>query len=126
MVIVPEKSTIKAAFKTCGNCGACWQTRSEFVECRSIDLVGYQSNFEKIEEGLFLFNHTIDSCGSTLAIPVGKFDDLYDGKRYPEPKYGREECQKRCIDLFNLERCDQKCKYAYVREILHILRRSKG
>jgi len=123
---VPEKSTIKTAFKSCGNCGACWQTRTEFIECSSVDLVGYQSNFDKIEEGLFLFNHMIDSCGSTLAVPVRKFDDLYEGERYPEPKYGRDECQKRCIDRFNLERCDQKCKYAYVREILQILKYQKG
>jgi hypothetical protein len=68
-----KNSLKKTAFKTCGTCDTGWITRSEFIGCRSISLVGYQSNFERIEEGLFLFNHTIESCGSTISVQVGKF-----------------------------------------------------
>jgi hypothetical protein len=116
-----KNSLKKTAFKTCGTCDTGWITRSEFIGCRSISLVGYQSNFERIEEGLFLFNHTIESCGSTISVQVGKFADLYAGEKYSEAKFGRDECERRCIDESNLERCDQKCRYAYVREILQIL-----
>jgi len=122
---MPEKQLLKTVFKTCNNCGISWKTRSEFIDCPSITLMGYQSNFDSVDEGLFLFNHTIKSCGSTVAVPVAKFTDLYTGERYSDPRFGAEECKRRCIDQSNIELCEAKCRYAYVREILQILRKSK-
>ncbi len=92
-------------FKTCTMCGKIWYNREEFINCPAISMLGYQACFDEPEEGLFLFNHEICNCGSTISVPVGKFKDLYKGHVYETRQTGTEECQKLCLDIYNLERC---------------------
>ena len=109
-------------FKVCTFCGAPWATREEFIKDPELELVGYQSNFNNLEAGLFLFNH---SCGTTIAIPVEKFTDLYNGPIFSEAKTGSDECLGLCKQRRNLQACPVKCECAWVREVLQILK-SKG
>ncbi len=105
-------------FKKCNACGEQWEERMDFLSDENLQLIGYQVDFENVQNGLFLFNHT---CGTTLAIPVWKFLDLYSGPKYTDATTGGEECPRHCLDVKNLEPCAAPCIYAHVREIMHII-----
>ncbi len=121
--LLKPPARIGEPFKTCSTCEAVWIDRADFMGNQNIVLLGYQSNFEDIDSGMILFNHVIDICGSTIAVPVAEFTDLYTGKKYSEALTGTDECEKRCVEKLDLERCNSKCKYAFVREILQILKK---
>jgi hypothetical protein len=69
-------------FKKCTFCGHRWQSRKDFLEDASTELIGYQVNFDNLRLGFFLFNHL--NCRTTFAIPAGAFKDLYNGPVYSE------------------------------------------
>jgi hypothetical protein len=109
-------------FKTCPSCSQIWQTRDEFVLDTQLELNGYKADFEKLEYGLFFFTHHQNGCFSTMAIEVLDFKDMFSGKPYPERKTDSEECPGYCRDKEQLERCDNICECAFVREIMNMLR----
>ncbi|PJA27434.1 MAG: hypothetical protein CO189_07005 [candidate division Zixibacteria bacterium CG_4_9_14_3_um_filter_46_8] len=112
-------------FRVCSLCNREWKDRESFINDILLYLNGYQANFDQLELGWFLFTHHEESCGSTLAIPAGKFFDLYKGEKYTERKTGSEDCPGYCFEETNLERCPTKCACAFVREILVALRKMK-
>ena len=107
-------------FKKCSCCETPWFSREEFLQDINTDLVGYQANFSQLELGFFLFNHL--TCESTIAIPAGLFIDLYAGPVFARRMTGTEVCQGFCEDMEALQPCDARCKCAYVRDIMQIIR----
>ncbi|MBW2466896.1 MAG: hypothetical protein JRF02_06295 [Deltaproteobacteria bacterium] len=107
-------------FKQCTLCGHQWENREAFLADPDLEIIGYQVSFETIENGLFLFNHI---CETTLAIEVKKFDDLYKGPKYDMALTDTEECLSLCRDINALDTCSAPCKFAYVRDIIQIIRR---
>lgn len=101
-------------------CGYQWQSRKDFLEDPTTDLIGYQVNFEQLDLGFFLFNHL--ECGTTLGIPAGKFKDLYHGPIFSERLTGTKDCQEYCLNKDQLDPCPAKCECAYVREIMQEVR----
>jgi hypothetical protein len=112
-------------FKLCGCCRKSWESRDDFITSPQICLLGYQAAFDKPENGLFLFNHLDKVCRTTLGINVSNFYDMYDGIRYPESKIGYDECSRKCLSIYDLERCDVPCSMAFIREIIQIIRKLK-
>jgi hypothetical protein len=106
-------------FKRCPSCGYEWITREKFIEDPKIDIVGYQVNFVDLEEGFFLFNH---ACGTSMAVMVGEFKDLYDGPVFSERMADTDECPQYCLFEDNMSRCPAKCECAYVTEIIQIVK----
>lgn len=84
-----------------------------------ITLRGYQVNFKELQLGWFLFEHA--ACGTTLAVKVGDFVDLYDGPVFQERKTDGPECPKYCVAEGVLARCPAKCECACVREVMQII-----
>ena len=113
----PEKNY--DGFKQCSTCGFKWSSRDQFLEDPDVELVGYQVNFEELLAGFFLFNH---SCGTTLAIPVEPFEDLYDGPVFRERATGSEACPEHCLHEENLIPCPTHCECAFVREIIQYIK----
>jgi hypothetical protein len=109
--------------KKCGVCGKEWHLRENFLSDRNVKLIGYQPNFESLTDGMFLFNHTVSECGTTLSLPVRLFEDLYDGPRGSEIMNGTDRCRGHCMKVDDLEECDTDCKYAYPRKIMIILKK---
>jgi hypothetical protein len=71
-------STSKTPFKKCSMCRKEWPTREEFLADRSTTMDGYQVNRRRIEaglpaEGVLLFTHKTEHCGTTLGIAASKF-----------------------------------------------------
>jgi hypothetical protein len=106
-------------FKECPMCGNIWKNREAFLTDPNLVIIGYQARFEKIKDGLFLFNH---ACQTTLAVEVMEFDDLYKGPKYDMSLFDTDECSELCLDMNNLDACGAKCKYAYVRDIIQIIK----
>ena len=107
-------------FKTCTGCGHHWLTRDVLLQDPAIQMVGYQANFEQLELGLFLFNHL--ECRSTIAVPAGRFRDLYAGPVFSQCLLGEDRCLEYCLRQDELGVCTQPCECAYVREIIQVIR----
>jgi hypothetical protein len=108
-----------AIFKVCPKCAAQWPTREDYLGDAGLRLIGYQANFQSLEAGILLFNH---SCGTTLAIMAEDFKDLYDGPIFVERATGSSECGGHCLHKEDLGPCPARCECAYVRHIVTLIR----
>lgn len=108
-------------FQKCSCCGRIWQSRSDFLIDGLLTFNGYQADFEAPEMGLFLFTHRAPGCGTTIAIEVRYFRDLYDGPVYTERKTNTSECPGHCLHVASFERCETHCECAYVRQLMQRL-----
>lgn len=104
-------------FRAC-SCGYEWRSRDNFMSDPQVEVIGYQVNFEHLQEGFFLFNHLTEGCKTTLAVPAGCFFDLHKGtvfKGHPTPA---KECSGYCLRRENIAPCPIMCECAFVRDIL--------
>ena len=112
----------KKLFKKCPNCKFEWDSRDVFLNDTALVLIGYQTRFKNLTDGLFYFNH---SCNGTLAVSVDEFTDLYKGPFFEERKTGTEDCPGYCLYKDNLDPCPSECECAYVREVMQIIKNWK-
>lgn len=111
------------SFKVCTKCGRNWGTRDAFLSDPAVELIGYQVHFDSLQTGLFLFNHCVPECETTMSVQAGQFFDLYKGPVFQERKTGTAECTGMCLRRDDLGACIAKCECAFVREILGIVAR---
>ncbi len=109
-------------FKECGSCRYSWEDRNSFLTDPDLELIGYQVNFNDLESGLFLFNHEVDTCRTTLALRAEEFRDLYQGQIFTERMTGSDKCPEWCFYEHEIGHCKNSCECAYIREILQIVR----
>jgi len=109
----------KVSFKTCPRCGFSWELRESFLSDPTIELIGYQTNFRELAEGLFYFNH---ACKGTLTLYASDFIDLYKGPLFAERRLDSKECPAFCLYKNNLKPCPSKCECAYVRNVVQIIK----
>jgi hypothetical protein len=86
-----------------------------------VSVVGYQASFQLLSAGLFLFNHTVASCCTTLAIPAGDFFDLYEGPVFEQKATGTKECPRYCLNKSEMAICPVQCECSFVREVLQVV-----
>jgi hypothetical protein len=106
-------------FKICPLCDYVWPTRDSLLSDSNLKLVGYQADFEDLQAGVFLFNH---SCKGTMAIRVGDFSSLYDSIILVDRATGSDECREYCVCEDELRPCPAICACAHVRELMEIIR----
>jgi hypothetical protein len=106
-------------FKKCSYCGFEWIGRASFLVDSNIEIIGYQVHFKKPTAGSFLFNH---SCGTTLAVSVGEFVDLYEGPVFTTRPGESEDCPTYCLYRRELRPCAVECECAFVREIIQLIK----
>ncbi len=111
------------SFKTCPLCQTKWETRDDFLDDASLEIIGYVANFKKLELGLFYFTHKKEGCFTTLTIKAKEFISMYKGKRYEERKNRKEECPSYCLDKDSLDRCDAFCECAFNREVIQLIKK---
>lgn len=104
-------------FKRC-SCGCAWRSRDEFLSDPEVRLAGYQVNFVVLKEGFFLFTHEAPTCGTTLAVRVMAFEDMYGGAVFQRRATGTAGCGGHCLRSDDCEPCPEECECAYVRQIL--------
>lgn len=118
MGVFEAERTQPKSFKICSKCGYDWHTRKSFLRDAGLRMVGYQVDFADLSAGLFLFTH---SCGTTLAVAAGTFQDLYNGPIFVERLEGSKECSGFCLHKSDLRPCPAKCECAYVRDIVQAI-----
>jgi hypothetical protein len=107
---------ISGIFKKCSMCHVTWRSREDFLSDSNLSVTGYMANFDRLELGIFLFDHMI--CGTTLAIPASRFIDLYDGPMLTTRLTGTDVCPGYCLDKRELRPCTEACECSYMRQIL--------
>ena len=105
-------------FKKCSMCNSDWANKMAFLWDSGVSYYGYQVFTEKLEEGLFLFEH---ACGTTLSEYVGSFLDLYNGSIYEKSMMGSEVCPGYCLDEKETKLCVNECNCAHIRRIIEKL-----
>ena len=105
-------------FKRCTACNHEWQDRDSFILDPAIELIGYQANSENLNLGLYLFNH---ECGTTLAVYVEKFLELYQGPKYSLSMLGNNECPGFCRIEDEMRDCGLECCCVHFRKIMTIM-----
>jgi hypothetical protein len=110
-------------FKECPNCRFAWTSRDKFLADPTLALSGYQANLSSLDEGLFLFQHNTDGCGTCLAVETLRFKDLYEGPVFQKRLTGSEECPRFCFRTEALDPCPGKCECRFVRDVLQTIRR---
>jgi hypothetical protein len=110
------------SFKICPNCKKEWETQEKFLSDSEIKIIGYKADFEKLEYGLFFFNHLQNECKSTITIDVLEFRNIYKGSVSSERGTGLDGCPGYCLDRNQLERCNELCECAYVRDIIQVIK----
>lgn len=119
--IIERGIQLSEPFKICPNCKMIWNSRADFISDDSLDIAGYLFSKKKVDDGIFMFCHRIDTCGTTLSLKVKVFVDLYDGETYSENLHGTPRCGKLCVDKNNFSDCHNPCANRYVRVILEKL-----
>lgn len=106
-------------FTTCSKCGHSWPSLSDFVADANVWSIGYQIHFERLDQGLFFFNH---DCGTTLSVPVSAFHELHDGPILQRRAQDSTDCPGHCLRRDDLQGCRIPCECSSVRDILARLR----
>jgi len=109
------------AFKKCSCCGTVWANLSDLIRDDQVQLIGYQAAFSDSYEGLFFFSHRTQHCGTTIAIPVSCFSNLYDGPDFTEQLACTDMCNSLCESFFDFGSCSEACSMRWVREIIEVL-----
>jgi hypothetical protein len=112
-------------FASCRHCEKVWESRAAFLADAQLVLSGCQVEVERPEASVFLFDHRTAGCGTTLALDVGRFDDMYDGPRH-KVKWGLSaKCARHCHDPADLGPCGNPCAADYVRQVLQRVRAAR-
>jgi len=109
------------AFKKCSCCGTVWENLTDLIRDEQVKIIGYQAAFSDSYEGLFFFSHRSRQCGTTIAIPVSCFTNLYKGPVYTEHLVCTELCNGLCDSFYDFGVCAQECDMRWVREIIEVL-----
>jgi hypothetical protein len=120
-MLLKTHRTAEGAFLGCSCCDRVWPTRDAFLDDPLLDVVGYQADFLRLGAGYFLITHLARGCGSTLALEVERFADLYLGPRYGPDLRGTAACTGLCGRTEVLVRCRNRCRNAWVRELLRAI-----
>ncbi|MBU0692768.1 hypothetical protein KKC97_12505 [bacterium] len=114
---------IHCTFKSCSMCHNCWNDIESFIEDRTLELNGYQADFEDPAKGLILVTHRVDGCHSTISVPAGKFAHLYTGPVYKTHNTGKPSCTGKCLNDKDYSACPAECDMHWVREILQCFKK---
>lgn len=108
-------------FKKCACCGNTWTSLSDLVRDEQVKIIGYQAAFSDSYEGLFFFSHRARECGTTIALPVSCFVNLYKGPEYTTQLACTELCGGLCQSFYDFGVCSNECDMRWVRDIIAVL-----
>ena len=113
---------MEKAFKICPNCSYRWNSMTDFIRDRNLELNGYQASFNDTHDGLFMVTHNMAGCGTTLAIPAKSLTSLYDGPEHMIHMAFTDRCDGHCMYEKDYAPCFKECDMKWARDILQILR----
>ena len=108
-------------FKACTCCGNVWENLSDLIRDEQVHIIGYQVAFSNSYEGLFFFAHRTSECGTTIAIPVSCFLNLYNGSEDTAQLADTQQCDSLCQSFYDFSECSKKCSMRWVRDVIQML-----
>ncbi len=109
------------AYKKCSCCGYDWENLTDLIRDKQVQLIGYQPAFSDSYEGLFFFAHEAKECGTTIALPVSSFANLYEGPAYTAQLACTKRCNGLCQSFYDFGVCSNECEMRWVRDIIEVL-----
>jgi hypothetical protein len=113
-------------FRKCTQCGREWADREGFLADPAVALSGCQVDTDRPRGSALLFDHKTKDCGTTIAVGIGAFSDLYAGPVHKVNWAPSAKCPRKCFDPKNLDACPAQCASAFVREVLQVIRRASA
>ena len=98
-----------------------WAKRKHFLEDPSLELNGYQVDFEDLGKGLFFFTHNMQGCYSTMVIHAEEFFALNPAEKFEQRRTSSDDCPGYCLKRDALGRCTAECECAFVRDVMDIV-----
>ena len=114
------------SFTTCKHCGKTWPDREAFVADAGISISGCQVDTRHPAESALLFDHRSADCGTTMALPLRRFQDLCTGPRHKVSWAKSKMCPGMCSDPRDTAPCAKECSCAYVRAVLQEVMKVAG
>ena len=108
-------------FKACTCCDSVWENLSDLIRDEQVHIIGYLPAFSNSYEGLFFFAHRTGECGTTIALPVSCFLNLYKGPEYTDQLVGTEQCDSLCESFYDFSACSKNCSMRWIRDIIQML-----
>ena len=117
--MLPEyQQNSASAFKHCPSCDIKWISRDSFLRDDQTVFSGYQPHFEKLTAGFFIFTHR--RCGTTMAITLGQFKDIYADSLFQT--HSRDaETPDFCFRSRNQGKCPAQCECSSVEQLIQII-----
>jgi hypothetical protein len=113
--------TMAKSFKKCTCCGNEWAALTDLIRDEQVQIIGYQAAFTDSYEGLFFFAHRTEECGTTIAVPVSSFVNLYEGPEFTAHLECTELCNGLCHSFFDFGGCSKECDMRWVRDVIEVL-----
>ena len=112
-------------FKQCPMCNTIWSGMDHFLQDPSLEIEGYQVNFDDLGKGLFYFSHNTHGCHSTMSVEANVFFYLNPHPRYTTRNTSMKDCPGYCLKKDLLVQCAAKCDCAFVRDVIAIIMNKK-
>lgn len=110
------------SFKECTTCGTIWKERAEALSDPTFRFVGYDPDYRELQGGLFLFNHEVEGCNTTLVIKTEDLADLHTDPVFATCDHESDDCEEFCLRGGDPETCHHECDCAFVEEISRLVR----
>lgn len=115
--------------KCCNMCDTCWHEIREVLNDHDLEFNGYLAYPKKPEEGMFLFTHKTDDCGTTISLTVKTFQEICDNANLsitPFELGKAPDCLHFCSRKDDLSNCDSKtCPGVAVRKLVQLIKEQK-
>ena len=112
-------------FQVCGSCRYVWSTWEGFVLDPAVRLLGLQSDVNRPDVNLLVFEH---ACGSSISILSRRLRHLLPEPAPAAPQIrllGTDQCRGHCLRLEDLEACDAPCSNARDRNLILLVQGMK-
>jgi hypothetical protein len=103
--------------KTCTNCGESF-TLGRLATDPLLVPIGMSCDEGEDEVAYYLFQHETPECGTSMLVSVSAFRPLITERIPNELLVGSEACEKHCVNLKDLQVCNQPCFNAPFRRFL--------
>ncbi len=109
--------SIQLMHKDCPYCASRFSLR-QLYEAAELRVIGMAFAGNSPDCVYYYFQHAIDTCGTTFAVPAVAFS-RFVAERIPEQALtGQPECERHCHNISDLQTCSQSCYYAAFRRLL--------
>lgn len=110
---------------TCILCKKSWPSLEDLLNDKELLFNGYQAFPNQPQEGLLIFTHKSENCGTSMAFYVKDFAPLLPEIKDVDVFFPRQDefCPGYCEDIENLDKCtNTHCRGRVIRDLVQIIK----